>query len=121
MQGRPHGCVSHSGSWRSTWHHRRRLSELPRLLFCCFDVVPAPHATSRRLSEYLKGLSERYQVVVLTVKTPDHSHIERYQGARLLRVPVGSGDLRSRMEANYFPFRVTRMSKYVTGLIGVEG
>lgn len=77
----------------------RRLSELPRLLFCCFDVVPAPHATSRRLSEYLKGLSERYQVVVLTVKTPDHSHIERYQGARLLRVPVGSGDLRSRMEA----------------------
>lgn len=99
MQGRPHGCVSHSGSWRSTWHHRRRLSELPRLLFCCFDVVPAPHATSRRLSEYLKGLSERYQVVVLTVKTPDHSHIERYQGARLLRVPVGSGDLRSRMEA----------------------
>lgn len=99
MQGRPRGCVSHSGSCRSTWHHHRRLSELPRLLFCCFDVVPAPHATSRRLSEYLKGLSERYQVVVLTVKTPDHSHIERYQGARLLRVPVGSGDLRSRMEA----------------------
>lgn len=99
MQGRPHGCVSHSGSWRSTWHHHRRLSELPRLLFCCFDVVPAPHATSRRLTEYLKGLSERYQVVALTVKTPDHSHIERYQGARLLRVPVGSGDLRSRMEA----------------------
>lgn len=75
------------------------MSDLPRLLFCCFDVVPAPHATSRRLTEYLKGLSERYQVVVLSVKTPDHSHIERYQGARLLRVPVGSGDLRSRMEA----------------------
>jgi glycosyltransferase involved in cell wall biosynthesis len=75
------------------------VSDLPRLLFCCFDVVPAPHATSRRLTEYLKGLSERYQVVVLSVKTPDHSHIERYHGARLLRVPVGSGDLRSRMEA----------------------
>lgn len=38
-------------------------------------------------------------MVVLTVKTPDHSHIEKYEGARLLRVPVGSGDLRSRMEA----------------------
>ncbi len=36
---------------------------------------------------------------MLSVKTPDHSHIERYHGARLLRVPVGSGDLRSRMEA----------------------
>lgn len=75
------------------------MSELPRLLFCCFDVVPAPSATSRRLTEYLDTLSDRYQVVALTVKTPDHSHIERYRGARLLRVPVGSGDLRSRMEA----------------------
>ncbi|MBL8922358.1 MAG: glycosyltransferase [Myxococcaceae bacterium] len=61
--------------------------------------MPAPHATSRRLSEYLKGLNERYQTVVLSVKTPDHSHIERFHGARLLRVPVGSGDLRTRMEA----------------------
>jgi glycosyltransferase involved in cell wall biosynthesis len=51
------------------------------------------------LTEYLKGLTERFQVVVLTVKTPEHSHIVRYEGARLLRVPVGSGDLRSRMEA----------------------
>ncbi|MCA3016076.1 MAG: glycosyltransferase [Myxococcaceae bacterium] len=75
------------------------MSDLPRLLICCFDVVPGPHATSRRLTEYLKGLSERYQVVALTVKTPETPHIERYQGARLLRVPVGSGDLRDRMEA----------------------
>ena len=30
---------------------------------------------------------------------PDHSHIEKYQGARLLRVPVGSGDLASRIQA----------------------
>jgi glycosyltransferase involved in cell wall biosynthesis len=62
-------------------------------------VVPAPHATSRRITEYLKGLIEHYQVVVLSVKTPDHSHIERYHGARLLRVPVGNGHLRSRMES----------------------
>ncbi|MDP3233555.1 MAG: glycosyltransferase [Myxococcales bacterium] len=61
--------------------------------------MPAPHATSRRITEYLKGLVDQYQVVVLSVKTPDHSHIERYHGARLLRVPVGSGDLRSRMES----------------------
>lgn len=75
------------------------MSDLPRLLLCCFDVVPAPTAISRRMTEYLKGLSERYQVVVLSVKTPDHTHIERYQGARLLRVPVGSGDLAARVQA----------------------
>ena len=75
------------------------MSDLPRLLLCCFDVIPAPTANSRRVTEYLKGLSERYQVVVLTVKTPDHTHIERYQGARLLRVPVGSGDLAARVQA----------------------
>ncbi|PZR13912.1 MAG: hypothetical protein DI536_11315 [Archangium gephyra] len=75
------------------------VSDLPRLLLCVFDVVPAPTALSRRLTEYLKGLSERYQVVVLSVKTPDHTHIERYHGARLLRVPVGSGDLASRVQS----------------------
>ena len=75
------------------------VSDLPRLLLCCFDVIPAPTANSRRVTEYLKGLSERYQVVVLTVKTPDHTHIERYHGARLLRVPVGSGDLAAQVQA----------------------
>ncbi len=75
------------------------MSDLPRLLLCCFDVVPAPTAISRRLTEYVKGLSDRYQVVVLTVKTPEHTHIERYHGARLLRVPVGSGDLAARVQS----------------------
>ena len=35
----------------------------------------------------------------MTTKTPDVSHIERYQGARLLRVPVGAGDLVSKVQA----------------------
>ncbi len=75
------------------------VSEQPRLLLCCFDVIPAPTGLSRRVTEYLKGLSDRFQVVVLSIKTPDHSHIERYHGARLLRVPVGSGDLQSRIQS----------------------
>ncbi len=75
------------------------VSDLPRLLFCCFDVIPGPSAISRRLTEYLKGLAERFQVVCLTVKTPDHPHIEKYHGARLLRVPVGSGDLTAQIQA----------------------
>ncbi|MBI3185762.1 MAG: glycosyltransferase [Myxococcales bacterium] len=75
------------------------MSELPRLLICTFDVIPGPTGSARRLTEYLKGLSDRFQVVVLSAKTPDHSHIERYQGARLLRVPVGTGDLHSKLLA----------------------
>ncbi|HEX8700903.1 MAG TPA: glycosyltransferase [Myxococcaceae bacterium] len=76
-----------------------RLSDLPRLLLCSFDVIPSPSGSSRRLTEYLKALPDRFNVVVLSAKTPDHSHIEKYQGARLLRVPVGSGDLVSRIQA----------------------
>jgi glycosyltransferase involved in cell wall biosynthesis len=74
------------------------LSDLPRLLLCSFDVIPGPSGSSRRLTEYLKALPDRFSVVVLSAKTPDHSHIEKYQGARLLRVPVGSGDLASRIQ-----------------------
>ncbi|WP_141332668.1 glycosyltransferase, partial [Myxococcus sp. AB025B] len=75
------------------------MSDLPRLLLCSFDVIPGPSGSSRRLTEYLKALPDRFSVVVLSAKTPDHSHIEKYQGARLLRVPVGSGDLASRIQA----------------------
>jgi glycosyltransferase involved in cell wall biosynthesis len=75
------------------------LSDLPRLLLCSFDVIPGPSGSSRRLTEYLRALPDRFSVVVLSAKTPDHSHIEKYQGARLLRVPVGTGDLGSRIQA----------------------
>ncbi len=78
---------------------RNSVSEQPRVLFCCFDVVPGPHAQSRRLTEYIKGLGDRFQVVVLSIKTADNSHIQRYHGARLLRVPVGAGDLPARVQA----------------------
>ena len=74
------------------------MSDLPRLLLCSFDVIPGPSGSSRRLTEYLKALPDRFSVVVLSVKTPDHSHIEKYEGARLLRVPVGAGDLASRIQ-----------------------
>ncbi len=75
------------------------MSDQPSVLICCFDVLPGPSGLSRRVTEYLKGLGDRYQAVVLSNKTPDHSHIERYQLARLLRVPIGSGDLQSRIQA----------------------
>ncbi|HEY8206081.1 MAG TPA: glycosyltransferase [Myxococcaceae bacterium] len=67
-------------------------------MLCAFDVVPAPTGTSRRVTDYLKALNGRFSVVAMTAKTPDVSHIERYQGARLLRVPVGAGDLVSKVQ-----------------------
>ncbi len=73
------------------------MSDLPRLLLCAYDVLPGPTALARRFIEYLKATEERFQVVVLSIKTADHSHIEKVSGARLLRVPVGGGDLRSRL------------------------
>lgn len=76
----------------------RVLSELPRLLLCSFDVLPGPTGSSRRLTEYLRGLSEHFSVVVLSAKTPDHSHIQKFHGARLLRVPIGAGDLATRLQ-----------------------
>ncbi len=75
------------------------MSDLPRLLLCSFDVLPGPTGQSRRLTEYLRGLSEHFHVVALTLKTPDHPHIEKFHGGRLLRVPVGAGDLTARVEA----------------------
>ncbi|MGQ0507314.1 MAG: glycosyltransferase family 4 protein [Myxococcaceae bacterium] len=74
------------------------MSEQPRLLFCTFDVVPSPSGASRRLTSLIRAASKHYQVVVLSTKTPDHSHIEKYAGARLLRVPVGSGDHASQVD-----------------------
>ncbi|HZN95688.1 MAG TPA: glycosyltransferase, partial [Myxococcales bacterium] len=68
-------------------------------MLCAFDVVPAPTGNSRRITDYLKALNGRFSVVAMTTKTPDVSHIERYQGARLLRVPVGAGDLVSKVQA----------------------
>lgn len=74
------------------------MTELPRVLLCAFEVLPSPTGTSRRITEYLRALADRFQVVVLTTKTEDLSHIARYEDARLLRVPVGDGDLASRVQ-----------------------
>lgn len=73
------------------------LSERPRVLLCSFEIFPGPTGGSRRLSAYLPALSERYDVVALTVKSPELSHIERVGNARLLRVPVSS-DLFTRVQ-----------------------
>lgn len=73
--------------------------DLSKVLFCSFDVLPEPTGTSARSTAFVRGLTPVFNVDGLTVKTPDHSHIVRYHGARLMRVPVGTGDLSSRVQA----------------------
>lgn len=75
------------------------MTDQARILYCCFDVVPGPHALSRRLAEYLSAVGDRFQVSILSTKTAELPHIERYRGSRLMRVPVGTGDLESRWHA----------------------
>lgn len=74
-------------------------SDHPKILFCAFDVIPAPTGSSSRATDFLRGLTDAFTVDALTAKSPDLSHIERYFGARLLRVPVGGGDLPARAQA----------------------
>lgn len=74
------------------------MTQGPSVLLVCFDVVPAPTALSRRLMEYVKALAPHFTVSVLSVKSPDVPHIETWNGAKLLRVPVGSPDLNARIE-----------------------
>jgi glycosyltransferase involved in cell wall biosynthesis len=70
-----------------------------KVLFCAFQVVPEPSGASARTTEFLRALQGLCVVDALTAKSPDVGHIERYLGARLMRVPVGAGDLAARSQA----------------------
>ncbi len=70
----------------------------PRLLLCGFEVVPSGSAVARRLTEMTQALVGRAEVVLVTVKATGQPHIERFHGARLMRVPVGDGPLAARVE-----------------------
>ncbi|HUB07928.1 MAG TPA: glycosyltransferase family 4 protein [Myxococcales bacterium] len=72
------------------------MSELRRILLASFDPVPDATGASARLTELLRGLTPVFDVDALTPKGEMHSHIERYYGARLMRVPMLKRDLPSR-------------------------
>ena len=42
------------------------MSERPRVMVCSFEELPGPNGLSRRLTEYLKALSSRFSVTLLT-------------------------------------------------------
>ncbi|MBW1871356.1 MAG: glycosyltransferase [Deltaproteobacteria bacterium] len=62
-----------------------------KVLLVSFDFVPSPSGMSCWVADEIKTLSSYYQLDVLSLKNEDLSHIERFHGARLLRVPVGTG------------------------------
>ncbi|MHB8417895.1 MAG: glycosyltransferase family 4 protein [Myxococcales bacterium] len=72
------------------------MAELRKILVASFDVVPEATGASARLTELLRGLTPVFEVDALTPKAETHSHIERYYGARLMRVPMLRRDIPSR-------------------------
>ncbi len=72
------------------------MSELRRILIASFDAVPEATGASARLTELVRGLTPVFDVDALTPKGDGHSHIERYYGARLMRVPMLRRELPSR-------------------------
>lgn len=73
--------------------------ELPKILYCTFDGIPEPTGTSARAVERIRALEGRVNADGLVLKTTEHGHIERFHGMRLMRVPVGPGDLPARAQA----------------------
>jgi len=53
---------------------------------------------SRRITCYVKALAENFDISLLCIKDAEQPHIERYEKARLLRVPLKQGTLQQRME-----------------------
>ncbi len=68
-----------------------------RALVLSFGAVPAPTGRARRLAAALDAWGSRLQVDVLTAKVEGEPHIERFAGARLMRVPM-AGDLAARSQ-----------------------
>jgi glycosyltransferase involved in cell wall biosynthesis len=70
-----------------------------KILYASFLEIPSPAGLSCWVEEEIKELARHYDVDVLSLKSEDLSHIERFHGARLLRVPVGSGPFLSKVKA----------------------
>jgi glycosyltransferase involved in cell wall biosynthesis len=72
-----------------------------RVLIASFTVCPAPDRHGVALLNVLKALGPRYQVDVLTLRTPtaELPYVERFMRTRMLRVPVGQGALVEQAES----------------------
>jgi glycosyltransferase involved in cell wall biosynthesis len=70
-----------------------------RVLYASFEYIPTFSGKACWSAEETRHLSTRYDMDVLSLKSDDLSHIERFGGARLLRVPVGTGPFLPQVQA----------------------
>jgi glycosyltransferase involved in cell wall biosynthesis len=71
----------------------------PKVLFATFEHIPAPTGTACWASQVIKELAQHFDLDGLSLKSEDLSHIERYYGARLLRVPISAGPYLEQVKA----------------------
>ncbi|HEU5056112.1 MAG TPA: glycosyltransferase family 4 protein [Kofleriaceae bacterium] len=72
---------------------------MPRVLIAGFCAVPGPDRAGVQLGHVIRALSRNHTVDVLAVRRGDQAYVEKVQSARILRVPVPDGAIRSRIDA----------------------
>ncbi len=72
---------------------------MPRVLIAGFCTAPGPDRVGVQLSHIIRALARHHAVNVLVVRRGDQAYVERFANARLLRVPVPDGPIRSRIDA----------------------
>ena len=61
---------------------------MPRILVTGFCAFPGPDRAGVQLRHVVRALLRSHQVDVLTARRGDQAYVERWSGARLLRVPI---------------------------------
>lgn len=69
-----------------------------KILLSAFEQIPGSTGAACWTAEEIRQLAQHFDVDVLSLKSENLSHIERYCGARLLRVPVGTGTFISKIK-----------------------
>ncbi len=72
---------------------------MPRVLIAGFCTLPGPDRAGVQLQHVVRALVRHHTVDVLVLRHSDQAYVERFAGARLLRVPVPEGDLRAQVDA----------------------
>jgi glycosyltransferase involved in cell wall biosynthesis len=62
-------------------------------------ALPSPDRHGAQLRNVIKALAPRFHVEVMALKGLDQAVVERYLGARLLRVPAHAGSLEDQIDA----------------------
>ena len=70
-----------------------------KALFVAFEKIPWHRGISCWMMEEIKALAPHFELDVLSIKDGDMPHLERFRGARMLRVPVGNGPILSQFKA----------------------